>query len=45
MFVAAADGLEEQVRSVLFEGEVADLVDDDEPVAAQPGYSAGRRPN
>ena len=36
-FVAGGDELEEQVRGVGFEGQVADLVDDDQPVAAQPG--------
>ena len=30
MFVAAGHELEEQVRGVLLEGQVADLVDDDE---------------
>jgi hypothetical protein len=34
VFVAGADELEEQVRGVLFEGDVADFVDDDEAVAA-----------
>ena len=34
VFVADADELEEQVRGVLLEGDVADLVDDDEAVAA-----------
>ena len=46
VFVAGGDELEEQVRGVLFEGQVADLVDDDQPVAAQPGQflrAAGRR--
>ena len=33
VFVARGDELEEQVRGVLFEGQVADLVDDDQPVA------------
>ena len=37
VFVAAADELEEQVRSVLLEGQVADLIDDDQPVAPQSG--------
>ena len=41
VFVAGADELEEQVRSVLFEGQVADLVDDDESVAAQLGQFGG----
>ena len=35
VFVARRHELEEQVRSVLFEGQVADFVDDDQPVAAQ----------
>src|SRR5690606_14502706 len=30
------DKLEEQVRGVLLEGKVADFVDDDQPVTAQP---------
>ncbi|BCO45856.1 hypothetical protein MINTM002_15300 [Mycobacterium intracellulare] len=34
---AAGDQLEEQVRGVLFEGDVADLVDDEQPDAAQLG--------
>ena len=34
VFVPAGDELEEEVRGVLFEGDVADLVDDDQPVAA-----------
>jgi hypothetical protein len=37
VFVAGRHELEEQVRGVLFEREVADFVDDDQPVAAQPG--------
>ena len=37
VFVAAGHELEEQVRGVLLEGQVADLVDDDQPVAPQPG--------
>jgi hypothetical protein len=36
VFIAGRDELEEQVRGVLFERQVADLVDDDQPVAAQP---------
>ena len=36
VFIAARDELEEQVRSVLLDGEVADLVDDDQPVTAKP---------
>ena len=44
MFVAAGDELEEQVRGVLFEGEVADLVDDDQAVAAQSGEFGGELP-
>jgi hypothetical protein len=35
VFVAGGDELEEQIRGVLLEREVADLVDDDQPVAAQ----------
>ncbi|MEI2714918.1 MAG: hypothetical protein V9G04_16915 [Nocardioides sp.] len=42
VFVAAGHELEEQVRGVLFEGQVADLVDDDQPVAAQPGELLGQ---
>ena len=34
VFVAAGDELEEQVRGVLLERDVADLVDDQEAVAA-----------
>ena len=34
VFVAGRDELEEQVRGVLLDGQVADLVDDDQPVAA-----------
>lgn len=37
VFVAGGHELEEQVGGVLLEGQVADLVDDDQPVAAQPG--------
>ena len=37
VLVAGADELGEQVRGVLFEGQVADLVDDDQSVAAQLG--------
>ncbi len=37
VFVAGGDELEEQVRGVLLEGQVADLVDDDQSVAAQLG--------
>ena len=44
VLVAGGDELEEQVRGVLFEGEVADLVDDDQPVAAQPGQLGSSRP-
>ena len=33
--------MDEQVRGVLLEGEVADLVDDDLPVAPQPGQLGG----
>ena len=41
VLVAAGDELEEQVRGVLLEGQVADLVDDDQPVAPQPGELVG----
>jgi hypothetical protein len=34
VFVAGRHELEEQIRGVLFEGQVADVVDDDQPVAA-----------
>jgi hypothetical protein len=34
-FVAAADELEEQVRRIGLEGDVADFVDDEQRVAAQ----------
>lgn len=37
MLVAARHQLEEQVRGVLPERDVADLVDDEQPDAAQPG--------
>jgi hypothetical protein len=45
VFVAAGDELEEQVRGVLLERQVADLVDDDQSVAAQLSWvsSAGSR--
>jgi hypothetical protein len=33
--------LEEQVRGVLLEGQVSDLVDDDQAVAPQPGELGG----
>ena len=36
-FVAGGHELEEQVRGFGLEGDVADLVDDDQRVAAQPG--------
>ena len=36
-FVAAGDELEEQVGCFGFEGDVADLVDDEQRVAAEPG--------
>lgn len=36
VLVPAGDELEEQVGGVLLEGQVADFVDDDEAVAAQP---------
>ena len=34
--------MEEQVRGVLLEGDVADLVDDEEPVGAQSGELVGQ---
>jgi hypothetical protein len=40
--VAAGDELEEQVRGVLFEGQVADLIGDDQPVAALFGELGGK---
>jgi hypothetical protein len=45
VFVARGDELEEEVGGVLFEGDVADFVDDEQPVAPQPGelLGAGRR--
>ncbi len=36
LFVAAGDELEEQVGGIGVERQVADLVDDDQPVAAEP---------
>jgi len=36
--------LEEQVRGVLLEPEIADLVDDDQPVAAKLGQFLGSQP-
>ena len=36
MPVAGRDELEEQVRGVLLEGEVADFVDDDQPIPPKP---------
>ena len=41
MFVARRHELEHQVGGVLLEGEVADLVDDDQSVAAQAGELGG----
>jgi hypothetical protein len=41
VLVAAGHELEEQIRGVLLEGEVADLVDDDQPVASQPDELVG----
>jgi hypothetical protein len=38
MSEAAGDELEEQIRGVLLEGQVADLGDDDQAVAAQLGH-------
>ena len=46
VFVAAGDQLEEQVRGVLLERDVADFVDDEQSDAAQLGqfgWEAGRR--
>jgi hypothetical protein len=37
VLVAGGDELEEQVCGVLLERKVADLIDDDQPVASQPG--------
>ena len=36
MFIAGGHELEEQVRGVLFEPDVADLIDDDQTVAPEP---------
>ncbi len=36
--------MEEQVRGVLLEGDVADFVDDDQCVAPQPGELLGKPP-
>ena len=44
MFVAARDELEEQVRSVLIERDVADFIADQDAVAAQPGQLRGEFP-
>ena len=44
MFVAACDELEEQVRSVLIERDVADFIADQDAVAAQPGQLRGEFP-
>ena len=41
MLLPAVEGLKEQARGVLFEGEVADLVDDDHALAEQPCEFAG----
>jgi len=41
VFVARRHELEHKVGGVLLEGQVADLVDDDQPVAAEPGELAG----
>ena len=43
MFVAGRVELEEQVRGVLFEGEVCDFVDDGQSVSAQFGQFDGER--
>jgi hypothetical protein len=42
VLVAGGDELEEQVGGVLGEGEVANLVDDDQPVATESGELAGQ---
>ena len=42
VFVARRHELEHEIRGVLFEGEVADFVDDDQPVAAKPGELGGQ---
>ena len=44
VLVAGGDELEEQVRGVLLERDVADLVDDDQSVAAQPDEFLGQPP-
>ena len=44
MFVAGRDELEEQVRGVLIEWDVADFVADQHAVAAQPGQLCGEFP-
>ena len=44
MLVAARYELKEEVGGVLFEGQVADFVNDDQPIAAQPGELAGQVP-
>jgi hypothetical protein len=44
MFVKGRHQLKEQVRGVLLEGQVADLVDDDQPVTAQPGELLREQP-
>jgi hypothetical protein len=44
VFVAGRDQLEEQVRGVLLERDVADFVHDDQPVAAQPDQFLGSLP-
>jgi hypothetical protein len=41
VFVAAGDELEEQVRGVLLERDIADLVDDNPPVTAEPDEFIG----
>jgi len=43
VLVAGGDELEEQVCCVLLERQVADFVDDDEAVAAQPGEFFGEQ--
>ena len=37
MFIPAGDELEEQVRGVWFKRQIANFVDDDQPVSAKPG--------
>lgn len=44
MLVAGRDELEEEIRGVLFEREVADLVDDDSAHSGVAGRARGRVP-